>query len=137
MVNPYPGWGMSSPEKFVKDSPPEPLPDVYKHAQAQASAREAEEAEAQQSRERQTEDWWERFESFDSDDDDILRDQEHDNNYPFHVFGLKRADSNEDIKNAYRKLILETHPDKSDGNEEQFLTVQAAWENYKQYHSPK
>ncbi len=47
--------------------------------------------------------------------------------YPFCVFGLKKSSSKDDLKKAYRKSILESHPDKG-GTAEAFRKVQEAWE---------
>ena len=51
--------------------------------------------------------------------------------YPFSVFGLKRSSSADDVKSAYRKLILKIHPDKSgyDSNKE-FQLVREAYVHY-------
>lgn len=45
----------------------------------------------------------------------------------FQVLGLKRSASQEDIKDAFRKKALETHPDKG-GDEEEFKIVREAYE---------
>jgi hypothetical protein len=50
--------------------------------------------------------------------------------YPYNVFGLKKSASSEDVKKAYRKEILKTHPDKG-GSNELFRKVQQAWEYFK------
>ena len=50
--------------------------------------------------------------------------------YPYNVFGLKKSASSEDVKKAYRKEILKTHPDKG-GSNELFRKVQEAWEYFK------
>ena len=34
----------------------------------------------------------------------------------------------EDFKEVYKKMILETHPDKVDGKEQEFIKVRDAWE---------
>ena len=52
-------------------------------------------------------------------------DEEEDNHYE--VLGLKRSASQEDIKDAFRKKALETHPDKG-GDEEEFKIVRNAYE---------
>ena len=51
--------------------------------------------------------------------------EEEDNNYS--VLGLKRSASDEDIKQAFRKKALETHPDKG-GDVEEFRKVREAYE---------
>ena len=48
-----------------------------------------------------------------------------DENYS--ILGLKRSASQEDIKNAFRKKALETHPDKG-GDPEEFKKVREAYE---------
>jgi len=54
--------------------------------------------------------------------------------YPFNVFGLKKSSSQEDMKKAYRKKILETHPDKTgEDSDEEFREVQEAYEYYTNY----
>lgn len=53
-----------------------------------------------------------------------------DENYPYNVFGLKKSASNEDVKKAYRKKILKSHPDKG-GSNELFRKIQEAWEYFK------
>lgn len=50
--------------------------------------------------------------------------------YPYNVFGLKKSASSEDVKKAYRKEILKSHPDKG-GSNELFRKVQEAWEYFK------
>jgi len=45
----------------------------------------------------------------------------------YQVLGLKRSASQEDIKDAFRKKALETHPDKG-GDEEEFKIVREAYE---------
>lgn len=53
-----------------------------------------------------------------------------DENYPYNVFGLKKSASQEDVKKAYRKEILKSHPDKG-GSNELFRKIQEAWEYFK------
>lgn len=54
--------------------------------------------------------------------------------YPFNVFGLKKSSSQEDMKKAYRKKVLETHPDKTgEDSEDEFREVQEAFEYYTNY----
>jgi len=50
--------------------------------------------------------------------------------YPFSVFGLKKSASNDDMKKAYRKKILETHPDKG-GCADAFRKVKEAYDYFK------
>jgi DnaJ-class molecular chaperone len=53
-----------------------------------------------------------------------------DEDYPYNVFGLKKSASQEDVKKAYRKEILKSHPDKG-GSNELFRKIQEAWEYFK------
>ena len=49
----------------------------------------------------------------------------------YQTLGIKRDASNDDIKKAYRKLVLKFHPDKNDGDkffEERFKEIQEAYE---------
>ena len=70
------------------------------------------------------------FEGFFGFDEDVpLRED----NYPYSVFGLKKSSSDEDMKRAYRKSILKTHPDKPGGNAELFRKIQEAWDYFKDY----
>lgn len=50
--------------------------------------------------------------------------------YPYNVFGLKKSASSEDVKKAYRKEILKSHPDKG-GSNEAFRKIREAWEYFK------
>ena len=44
------------------------------------------------------------------------------------VFKIKKSSSEEDFKDVYKKMILETHPDKVEGKEQEFIKVRDAWE---------
>tara|TARA_R110000824_G_C15089706_1_gene665215 strand:- start:347 stop:754 length:408 start_codon:yes stop_codon:yes gene_type:complete len=56
---------------------------------------------------------------------------EADPEYPYSVFGLKKSSSQEDMKKAYRKGILENHPDKTgEDSDEAFRVIQEAYEYY-------
>ena len=71
------------------------------------------------------------FKSFFGWDDADLSDEiKLDQDYPYNVFGLKKSASSEDMKKAYRKEILKSHPDKG-GSNELFRKVQEAWEYFK------
>jgi DnaJ-domain-containing protein 1 len=60
--------------------------------------------------------------------------KEQDDEYPHSVFGLKKSASQEDMKNAYRKAIRETHPDKTGENtEDEFREIQEAYEHYNKF----
>ena len=48
------------------------------------------------------------------------------------VFKIKRSSSEEDFKKVYRQLILETHPDKTNGCSQttaNFIKIRNAWLN--------
>lgn len=49
------------------------------------------------------------------------------NNY-YKVLGLEKTASDEEIKKAYRRLALKTHPDKNNGNDEEFKKINVAYE---------
>ena len=68
------------------------------------------------------------FYGWDSNDSEPKEQQ--DPNYPFNVFGLKKSASDDDVKKAYRKSILKTHPDKPGGSTEAFRKIQEAWEYF-------
>ena len=65
----------------------------------------------------------------DGGQDDLTDFGDYDDQYPYSVFGLKRSCSDEDMKKAYRKAILNAHPDKG-GDAEEFRMYREAWENY-------
>ena len=52
----------------------------------------------------------------------------YDSHNSYKVLGLKRSSSQEEIKLAFRKKALETHPDRG-GRKEDFQKVRAAYEN--------
>tara|TARA_R110001599_G_scaffold330474_1_gene544913 strand:- start:383 stop:748 length:366 start_codon:yes stop_codon:yes gene_type:complete len=49
-------------------------------------------------------------------------------NSSFKILGLKRSSSQEDIKKAFRAKALETHPDKTGDDGEEFRKVREAYE---------
>ena len=66
------------------------------------------------------------FEEIDSEDEE---------DYPFSVFDLKRTASQEDMKSAYRKGILDNHPDKTgEDTSDAFRVIQEAYEYYTLHH---
>ena len=62
-------------------------------------------------------------------------DSEDEGDYPFSVFDLKRTASQEDMKSAYRKGILDNHPDKTgEDTSDAFRVIQEAYEYYTIHH---
>ena len=69
------------------------------------------------------------FEDFSRDKSDMTDFGETDDQYPYSVFGLKRSNSDEDMKKAYREAIMKSHPDKG-GDVEEFRMYRQAWEHF-------
>jgi len=116
-ANPYPGWWATSNKKVVFGEPPpeEELPEWYQEPQWNYQYFEKEE------------NWYSDSSNF------------HDNPFQDHgsfnfsedkeykVLGLKRSSSQEEIKQAFRKKAMETHPDKG-GDPAEFRKVREAYE---------
>ena len=102
------------------------LPDFYQDY-AEAVKKNKERFAAEQSQEKSYHRF--PFEGFFGYTEDVPED-EREPDYPYSVFGLKKSSSDEDMKKAYRKSILKTHPDKG-GNAELFRKIQEAWEYFK------
>lgn len=49
---------------------------------------------------------------------------------PRKILGLSESFTQEELKNAFRKLAMETHPDRG-GNEKDYIAVQKAYEHLK------
>tara|TARA_R110000868_G_scaffold74351_1_gene215081 strand:+ start:5 stop:427 length:423 start_codon:yes stop_codon:yes gene_type:complete len=65
------------------------------------------------------------YEEIDSDEED---------GYPYSIFSLKRTASQEEMKTAYRKALLENHPDKThEDTSDAFRIIQEAYEYYCDY----
>ena len=64
------------------------------------------------------------FEDFE-EDNDIIKPMKRSNSYD--VLGIDKDSEDEDIKKAFRKKALETHPDKG-GDPEEFRKVREAYE---------
>ena len=47
---------------------------------------------------------------------------------PYEILQLEKNASQEEIKKQYRKLAFEKHPDRNDGNDEEFKEISAAYE---------
>lgn len=52
-------------------------------------------------------------------------------NDPYKILGVARNSSDEEIKQAYKRLVKEHHPDRPNGNEEKFKQVNDAYERIK------
>ena len=48
----------------------------------------------------------------------------------YDTLGVSQNASDAEIKKAYRKSILKTHPDKPGGSTEAFRKIQEAWEYF-------
>ena len=102
------------------------LPKFYQDYQNEIRKQNEERARHEnQQREESFKNFWGFF-GFDSECKEETRDVD----YPYSVFGLKRSASDEDMKRAYRKSILKSHPDKG-GSNEAFRKIQEAWEFFK------
>lgn len=116
----------------TKDSPlnrPEPLPEYYQKAFDYRFTH----------KENNYDFYKEKYQNFFEDEfndfkykyekADITDFGEQETDYPYSVFGLKRSDSHEDMKKAYRSAILKAHPDKG-GDADEFRFYQEAWQDY-------
>ena len=52
---------------------------------------------------------------------------------PYRILGIEPWSSFEKIKEVYHKKILETHPDKIKGKTKEFIEIQNAYQNIKEY----
>jgi len=91
------------------------------------------EKQEQENRDKRNNDFFKRFfggfYGWDSNDLDEPKEKL-DPDYPYNVFGLKKSASQDDVKKAYRKSVLKTHPDKPGGSNEAFRKIQEAWEHF-------
>ena len=96
--------------------------EIRKQRQRQAEQQQKEQDE-------RANDFFKRFFGFFGGYEEEEKPKEKD--YPYSVFGLKRSASDEDMKRAYRKSVLKSHPDKPGGSNEAFRKVQEAWEYFR------
>ena len=126
----YPCWSFPSGGTYTK------LPDYYEEYQNEMKRKKEEFEENQRQRDRER---WRHFDPFGDfgrrSHPCDFQEEEHDYDYPFSVFGLKKSASQEDMKRAYRDAVRSTHPDKTGGDtEDEFREVQEAYEYYRRYH---
>tara|TARA_R100000406_G_scaffold96092_1_gene92560 strand:- start:2390 stop:2788 length:399 start_codon:yes stop_codon:yes gene_type:complete len=126
----YPFWSMPSGGRFTK------LPDYYQDYQNEMKRKKEEFEEEMRQRDRER---WRHFDPFGDfgrrSHPCDFQEEEHDYDYPFSVFGLKKSASQEDMKRAYRDAVRSTHPDKTGSDtEDEFREVQEAYEYYRRYH---
>lgn len=48
----------------------------------------------------------------------------------YRILGVDRSSTEDEIKKAYRKMAIKLHPDRG-GSQEDFISLQEAWEDYK------
>tara|TARA_R110001592_G_scaffold160185_2_gene392245 strand:- start:452 stop:874 length:423 start_codon:yes stop_codon:yes gene_type:complete len=58
-----------------------------------------------------------------------VADNSTDENEDFKIMGLKKSSSREDLKKAYKKMSLKTHPDKIGGDGSTFKRMRQAFDN--------
>ena len=133
-ANPYPLWWASSDEPVVRNKP-EPSEDYYKSKQdkereyydkyysEKSYSKRREEFEAEFKRNFFSGKY---FSSPSVEENHNFKAS--DNIDP--IFKIKKSSSEEDFKKAYRKLVLEHHPDKG-GDSKVFIKIQEAWEKLK------
>ena len=97
----------------TEQTPPASLPDAYASSTTNTTNRE------NYSKRKRQYSWF-------TDFDERRATQSDDAIHP--VFKIKKSSSEEDFKDVYKKMILETHPDKVEGKEEEFIKVRDAWE---------
>lgn len=151
-ANPYPLWWASSDNEVVKDKPQAKQPDKPKKERKQYNTDNIYESKRDKEKE-----YWDKYyaqkswsqrrkefekqfkEDFlkgkyfhepDSEANETNRTFHHENNDIHPVFKIKKSSSEEDFKQAYRKLILQNHPDKG-GDSKVFINIQEAWERIK------
>ena len=54
-------------------------------------------------------------------------------NDPYRILGVNKGSSPQDIKQAFKKLAKEYHPDKPDGDEAKFKQINEAYDFSQQY----
>jgi len=120
-ANAYPGWWASSGKKVVFGLPEtEELPEWYQEDQWNYQYFEKEENWYDDSTNFHDNPFEERQSFNFSEDKDRVSKEER-------VLGLKRSSSQEEIKQAFRKKAMETHPDKG-GDPAEFRKVREAYE---------
>lgn len=146
-ANPYPLWWASSDNEVVKDKPYKPKKErkQYNTDNIYESQRDKEKEYWDQYYAKKS--WSQRRKEFEKQfREEFLKgkyfhepdskenekfDSFHPTNNDIHpVFKIKKSSSEEDFRKAYRKLILQNHPDKG-GDSKVFINIQEAWEKVK------
>jgi preprotein translocase subunit Sec63 len=127
-ANPYPMWWASSDEPVVRNRT-EPSEDHYKSKQDK-EREYYDKYYSEKSYSKRREEFEEEFKRnfFSGKYFSAQRREENHNIDP--IFKIKKSSSEEDFKKAYRKLVLEHHPDKG-GDSKVFIKIQEAWEKLK------
>jgi len=143
-ANPYPLWWASSDEEVVKDKPNNPkkerkkynTDDIYK-SQKEKEKEYWDKYYAQKSWSQRRREFEKQFREdflngkyFQEPDSEENHFCDPTNNDIHPVFKIKKSSSEEDFRKAYRKLILQNHPDKG-GDSKVFINIQEAWERIK------
>ena len=131
-------WPLSS---YPSEGKCESLPEFYNEYKQNVDDRIKKDREAAAEEEaKQRKDYYKFFKNFFEEDEGQRRHpvdfefEEHDDGYPFSVFGLKKSASQEDMKKAYHKAARDTHADKTgEDTEDEFREIQEAYEYYTNY----
>lgn len=146
-ANPYPLWWASSDEEVVKDKPNNPKKERKKYNTDDIYVSQKDKEKEYWDQFYAKKSWSQRRKEFEKqfreeflkgkyfhEPDREANEDKHffdpSNNDIHPVFKIKKSSSEEDFKKAYRKLILENHPDKG-GDSKVFISIQEAWERVK------
>ncbi len=139
-ANPYPGWWASpdldSDDEPIggpcwKDVPPqEPLPKHYEGEPCWQSKRENQEWSRYDDHDNFKSHFWDEFFGFDSRMPESDSGGSGSYEDPYNVLGMKKSDSNDDLKKSYYKKAKIHHPDRG-GAKEVFQKISNAWDQIK------
>ena len=119
----------SSPHGGIFNKIPKYYQDYENEIKRRRQEREQNETDE---RDKNAEDFFKRFFGFYGFDSEEKEPEKINPEYPYSVFGLKKSASNDDMKKAYRKSVLKSHPDKG-GTNEAFRRIQDAWNYFKKF----